>query len=282
LRDLGVDIIWLSPMYPSPLADEGYDISDYYGVDARFGTLEDMDGLICESAKRGMKIILDLVVNHCSDEHPWFQDVLRDPTGSAYKDFFYIADGPRPTNWRSYFGGSAWSPLGESGKSYLHLFHKKQPDLNWECPALRKAVIDNVRWWLERGVAGFRLDAIINIKKALPLRDYPADDADGLCGVGAMLAEAKGIGAFLCELRDAGFAPYDAFTVGEVFNVDKGAIGEWIGKDGYLSTMFDFSGTLFGGHDIWHAKRRITPEDYKECVFSAQEAAGEAFLSNII
>jgi len=286
LGDLGIDLLWLSPAYPSPLADEGYDISDYYGVDPRFGTLADMDELIAESKKRGIRLILDLVVNHCSDEHAWFQEALRNP-GSPYRDFFYLADrkpnGMPPTNWRSYFGGSAWEPFGDTGKMYLHLFHRKQPDLNWENPALRAEVRRNVEWWLDRGIAGFRVDAIMNIKKALPLRDYPADGADGLCDPGLMLAEAKGIGAFLGEFKEKVFAPRDAFTVGEVFDIGPGHLGEWIGPDGYFSSIFDFSGASFGGNVPWHERPKISPEDYKACVMGAQAAAGSAcFYANII
>jgi len=286
LSDLGINLLWLSPAYPSPLADEGYDISDYYGVNPLFGTLADMDELIAEGKKRGIRLILDLVVNHCSDEHAWFQEALRNPE-SPYRDFFYLADskpdGTAPTNWRSYFGGSAWEPFGDTGKMYLHLFHKKQPDLNWENPALRAEVRRNVEWWLDRGVAGFRVDAILNIKKALPFRDYPADGPDGLCDPGLMLAEAKGIGAFLGELKDKVFAPRHAFTVGEVFNISPERLGEWIGPDGYFSSIFDFSGASFRGDLPWHKRPKISAEDYKACIMDAQEAAGLAFFySNII
>ena len=287
LHDLGVNLIWLSPAYPSPLADEGYDVSDYYGIDPRFGTLADMDELIAECDKHGMKVILDLVVNHCSDEHEWFQDVLMNHDSSPYRDYFYIVDkrtdGKLPTNWRSYFGGSVWEPLGDTGKLYLHVFHKKQPDLNWENPAVREEVRKNIVWWLKRGVAGFRVDAITNIKKALPFRDYPIDGLDGLSNIGNMLADANGIGAFLAELRDTAFKPHGAFTVGEVFNVGQEHLKEWVGADGYFSSMFDFNGAIFGGGSAWHSKQKITAEDYKDCVFSAQEAANSScILSNII
>ena len=286
LKELGINLIWLSPAYPSPLADEGYDISDYYGVDPRFGSLEDMDELIAECGRRGIKLILDLVVNHCSDEHAWFQDVLRNPETSPYRDYFYIvdkpADGSLPTNWRSFFGGSVWEPLGTSDQLYLHSFHKKQPDLNWENPKVREEVKKNIEWWLKRGIAGFRIDAIINIKKALPFKDYPVDGSDGLCELSNMLAEADGIGTFLTELREEVFKPHNAFTVGEVFQVGEERLPEWIGAEGYFSSMFDFNGHIFGGSD-WRLKPRISAEDYKECVFEAQQAAGSAcYLSNII
>ena len=183
LKDLGVDIIWLSPIYVSPLADEGYDIADYYDIDPRFGTLEDMDELLKEAHARGMHILMDLVVNHCSDENEWFQKACEDPEG-PYGKYFYLEhtkDKKSLSNMRSYFGGSVWEELpGQKDWYYLHLFHKKQPDLNWENPLLREEVYKMVNWWLERGVDGFRLDAIINIKKALPFKNYPADREDGL------------------------------------------------------------------------------------------------------
>ena len=169
IRELGADIIWLSPIYCSPLADQGYDISDYYRIDPRFGTMEDMDELIAEAKKRGIGIVMDLVVNHCSDEHEWFQKACRDPDGK-YGKFFYIEtvkEGEKlPCNWRSYFGGPVWEKLpGYENRYYLHVFHKKQPDLNWENPELREEIYKMVNWWLDKGLAGFRIDAIINIKK---------------------------------------------------------------------------------------------------------------------
>ena len=182
LKDLGVDIIWLSPCYRSPLADQGYDISDYYDIDPRFGTMADMDELIAEAKKRDMYILMDLVVNHCSDEHEWFKKACEDPDGK-YGNFFYLRDkkeGELPTNWRSYFGGPVWEDLPGTNKQYLHVFHKKQPDLNWENPEVREEVYKNINWWLDKGLGGFRIDAIINIKKALPMHDYEPDREDGL------------------------------------------------------------------------------------------------------
>ena len=286
LKDLGVDIVWLSPCYPSPLADQGYDISDYYGIDPRFGTMEDMDRLIAEAKKRNMYILMDLVVNHCSDEHEWFKKACEDPDGK-YGRFFYLRDkeeGKRPTNWRSYFGGSVWDDLPGTNKQYLHVFHKKQPDLNWENPELREEVYKNINWWLEKGLGGFRIDAIMNIKKALPLHDYAPDREDGLCSVKTMLAEAEGIGEFLGEMRDRTFRKYDAFSVGEVFLEKPEELPDFIGENGYFSSMFDFNATIFGKSGKgWYDAGIITPEDYKNCCFQAQERIGDrGFLSNII
>ncbi len=286
LRDLGVDIIWLSPCYRSPLADQGYDISDYYDIDPRFGTMDDMMELIAETKKRNMYLLMDLVVNHCSDEHEWFQKACQDPDGK-YGNFFYLREkqeGKLPTNWRSYFGGSVWEDLPGTNKQYLHVFHKKQPDLNWENPQLREEVYKNINWWLDKGLSGFRIDAIMNIKKALPFCDYEPDRADGLCSMGAMLAQAKGIGEFLGEMRDRTFQKHDAFSVGEVFNEKPEELPDFIGDNGYFSSMFDFNETIFGGSEKgWYDCRPITPDDYKRCCFESQAKIGNiGFLSNII
>lgn len=286
LKDLGVDIIWLSPCYRSPLADQGYDISDYYDIDPRFGTMNDMDRLIAEAKKRDMYILMDLVVNHCSDEHEWFKKACEDPDGK-YGNFFYLRDkkeGELPTNWRSYFGGSVWEDLPGTNKQYLHVFHKKQPDLNWENPELREEVYKNINWWLDKGLGGFRIDAIINIKKALPMHNYEPDRDDGLCSIGKMLEEATGIGEFLGEMRDRTFKPHNAFSVGEVFNVKDKELPDFIGDNGYFSTMFDFNEAVFGGSEKgWYDHKKITPDDYKRCCFEAQAKMGDfGFISNII
>ena len=286
LKELGVDIVWLSPCYRSALADQGYDISDYYDIDPRFGTMEDMDRLIAEAKKRDMYIVMDLVVNHCSDEHEWFKKACKDPDGK-YGRFFYLRDkedGKLPTNWRSYFGGSVWEDLPGTNKQYLHVFHKKQPDLNWENPELREEVYKNINWWLDKGLGGFRIDAIINIKKALPMHDYEPDREDGLCSINKMLEEATGIGEFLGEMRDRTFKPHDAFSVGEVFNAKDEELPDFIGNNGYFSSMFDFNETIFGGSEKgWYDCKEITPDDYKRCCFETQAKMGDfGFVSNII
>lgn len=288
LQELGIDILWLSPCYQSPLADQGYDISDYYRIDPLFGTMEDMEQLIAEAKKRGISILMDLVVNHCSDEHEWFQKALADPYGE-YAGYFYFEkgiNGQPPNNWRSYFGGSCWEPVPGTDLYYLHVFHKKQPDLNWENPKLRKEIYKMMRWWLDKGLAGFRIDAIINIKKALPFENYsyPPDRDDGLCAVTRMLQDAVGVGTFLGEMRDEVFQKYDAFTVGEVFNMKEDELESFIGENGYFSTMFDFRETIFGSSEKgWYASHHITPDEYRDCCFASQKLAGDrGLLSNII
>ena len=288
LRELGVEIVWLSPVYPSPMADQGYDISDYYGIDPRFGTMDDMDELIAKARERGISIVMDLVVNHCSDEHEWFRRACEDPDG-PYGQFFYIRDWhegePLPCNWRSYFGGPCWEPLpGHPDKIYFHAFHKKQPDLNWENPKLRREIYKMINWWLDRGLGGFRIDAIINIKKLLPFRDFPADRDDGLCAIQRMLAEAEGVNVFLREMADETFCLYDAFSVGEVFNEKTEDLPQIIGDDGCFSSMFDFSEHLLGlDRRGWHLSHLPTAEEYKQAAFAAQARVADiGFLSNII
>ena len=245
-----------------------------------------MDRLIAEAKKRDMYIVMDLVVNHCSDEHEWFKKACKDPDGK-YGRFFYLRDkedGKLPTNWRSYFGGPVWEDLPGTNKQYLHVFHKKQPDLNWENPELREEVYKNINWWLDKGLGGFRIDAIINIKKALPMHDYEPDREDGLCSINKMLEEAAGIGEFLGEMRDRTFKPHDAFSVGEVFNAKDEELPDFIGDNGYFSSMFDFNETIFGGSEKgWYDCKEITPDDYKRCCFETQAKMRDfGFVSNII
>lgn len=290
LKELGADILWLSPVYKSPLADEGYDIADYRGIDPRFGTMEDMERLLAETKRRGMYVVMDLVVNHCSDEHPWFQKALADPEG-PYGKYFYFRKGENgapPTNWRSYFGGSVWSPVpGREDLYYLHLFCKKQPDLDWENPAVRREVVEMVNWWLDKGVAGFRVDAIVNIGKPERFEDFAPDRPDGLADCRKMLADPvsrQRLHAYLGQLRDEAFAPHNAFTVGEVFDTDPAELALFIGQGGFFSSMFDFASACWGGSPKgWYDAKKPGPDNYRDCCFdSALRAAGVCFLSNII
>lgn len=285
LKDLGIDIIWISPVYKSPLVDQGYDISDYYDINPLFGDLETMDRLLAEAKKRDMYIVMDLVVNHCSDEHEWFKKACADPDGE-YGKYFYIAekkDGKLPCNWRSYFGGSVWEPIPGTDKYYFHAFHKKQPDLNWENPKVRQEVYKMMNWWFERGIAGFRIDAIINIKKKLPFCDYEPDRNDGMVSIVRMLEDAEGIGEFLEEMKHETFDKYDAFTVGEVFNEKDSELREFIGENGHFSSKFDFAPEICGKGGAWYEHETVTPEMYKNAIFDSQlRVADIGFLSNII
>lgn len=286
LKGLGVDIIWLSPVYRSPFVDQGYDISDYYAIAPEFGTMEDFDELLAEAKKRDMYLIMDLVINHCSDQHEWFRRALADPDGE-YADYFYFRkgkDGKAPSNYRSYFGGSTWEPVPGTDQYYLHMFAKEQPDLNWNNPGLKKELFDMVNWWLEKGVAGFRIDAIINIKKDTAFPDYPADGTDGLVSCTRMVEEVDGVGELLEELKKETFEKYGAFTVAEVFNMKEDELREFIGDNGHFSTMFDFSAAvLSGGEKGWHTAGEISFEEWRSALFASQmEGQKVGFKANII
>ena len=289
LKELGIDIIWISPCFLSPLADQGYDIADYYKIDPRFGSNEDMEELIAEAKKRDMYILLDLVVNHCSDEHEWFRKAVADPKGPFAKYFYFEegVDGHEPNNWRSYFGGSVWEKVeGTENTYYLHLFHKKQPDLNWENPELREEIYKMINWWLDKGIAGFRIDAILNIKKVFPLRghDFPVDRDDGMSNCTRMITEAEGIGDFLGEMRDRCFKPHRAFSVGEVFNETEAQIPEFIGENGYFSSMFDFRAHSSARSELgWYDAGIVTPNMYRDACFLTQKLVNPVgFISTII
>lgn len=284
LQDLGIDILWLSPVYKSPFIDQGYDISDYYAIDPLFGTMEDMEELIAEGKKRGISIIMDLVVNHCSSHHEWFQKALADPDG-PYADYFYFIESDKePNNWESYFGGSVWEPVPGTNKYYLHSFHKDQPDLNWQNPALREEIYTMINWWLDKGIAGFRIDAIINIKKDLEWRSLPSDRDNGLVPVPESLVNAQPIEPFLQELKERTFAKYNAFTVGEVFNETDEELHFFIGKDGVFSSIFDFKQTMLGQEGKgWFDHSLPTADELKESIFQAHERADSiGVLSTII
>ena len=284
LEKLGIDILWLSPIYKSPFIDQGYDISDYYAIDPLFGTMEDMEELIAEGKKRGISIIMDLVVNHCSSHHEWFKKALADPDG-PYADYFYFIESDKePNNWESYFGGSVWEPVPGTNKYYLHSFHKDQPDLNWQNPVLREEIYTMINWWLDKGIAGFRIDAIINIKKDLEWRSLPSDRANGLVPVPESLVNAQPIEPFLQELKERTFAKYNAFTVGEVFNETDEELHFFIGKDGVFSSIFDFKQTMLGQEGKgWFDHTLPTADELKESIFQAHERADSiGVLSTII
>lgn len=284
LQDLGIDILWLSPIYKSPFIDQGYDISDYYAIDPLFGTMEDMEELIEEGKKRGISIIMDLVVNHCSSHHEWFQKALEDPEG-PYADYFYFIESDKePNNWESYFGGSVWEPVPGTNKYYLHSFHKDQPDLNWQNPVLREEIYKMINWWLDKGIAGFRIDAIINIKKDLEWRSLPSDRENGLVPVPESLVNAQSIEPFLQELKERTFAKYNAFTVGEVLNETDDELHFFIGKDGVFSSIFDFKQTMLGQEGKgWFDHSLPTADELKESIFQAHERADSiGVLSTII
>ena len=287
LKSLGIDIIWISPIYRTPFVDQGYDISDYYAIDPSFGTMEEFDELLAEAKKRDMYIVMDLVINHCSDQHEWFQKALKDPYGE-YGDYFYFRkgkDGQPPSNTRAYFGGSTWEPVpGFEDLYYFHAFAKEQPDLNWENPKVLQELYSMVNWWLEKGLAGFRIDAIINIQKDLNFPSYPADGHDGMAALARMIESVDGVGDKLQDLKKNTFSQYDAFTVAEVFNMKKDELEEFVGEKGHFSTMFDFSANcLSDGPGGWYKNKPISFDDLRRTIFQSQkECMDVGFLANII
>lgn len=287
LADLGINVIWLCPINKSPMKDHGYDISDYEEIDPMFGCKDDLRELIQEADKRGIKILMDLVVNHTSSEHPWFRKALEEPNGE-YGKYYIIQegkDGKEPNNWRSIFGGSAWEQIRDTNLYYLHLFTKWQPDLNWENPILRQRIYDMVNRWLDLGIRGFRIDAISHLKKDFTYQNLPSDGADGYANGFPYFSNVDGIGAFLKELRDNTFKRHDAMTIGEV---DEGlpadVLPDFIGENGYFSTIFDFChAKLHVNAAEWKDKPVEMIDELKKLLFAKQDTVkGKGLLCNYL
>ena len=277
LKSLGAGALWLTPVYPSPMIDNGYDISDYCGIHPDFGTLADMEELIDEAKKRDMRIVMDLVYNHTSDQHPWFLESKKSRTNA--KSDWYIwrdakEDGSAPTNWRGIFGGSAWTYSEERGQYYLHTFAEAQPDLNWENPEVREALFAAANFWLAKGVGGFRIDAITYIKKPAVFTDGEPDAADGMTSVHEMTANTPGILDFLHEFRARVFDGHDIFTVGEANGVTPEELPLWVGENGVFSMLFEFSHVLvpYEGGECWH-KALPWPLTKLKCALTASQHA---------
>lgn len=244
LENLGIDVIWLSPMYPSPNDDNGYDISDYKDIMSEFGTMNDFDQLLSSIHQRGMKLILDLVVNHTSDEHPWFIESKSSKT-NAKRDWYIWADpkpdGSEPNNWESIFNGSTWEFDESTKQYYFHLFSKKQPDLNWENPDVRQAVFEMMNWWFEKGIDGFRVDAITHIKKNFEAGDLPVPDGKKFAPAFDVDMNQPGIQEWLQEMKDKSLSRYDIMTVGEANGVTPNDAEEWVGEEnGKFNMIFQF------------------------------------------
>ena len=295
LKELGITLIWVCPIFKSPMDDNGYDISDYYDVNPEFGTKEDLERLITEAEKREIKIILDLVINHTSDEHEWFLEALKNPE-SKYRNYYIFKRGKNglpPTNWRSHFGGSAWEKVeGEADENgnemyYLHLFTKKQPDLNWENPEVREELYKMVNYWLEKGIAGFRVDAINSIKKDENYLNLPVDGADGLAYNVKYTLNQPGIEEFLSELAKETFKKYNCMTVAETPMLEYERYNDFIGEDGFFSMIFDFSyadlDMTKGG--FYYSLREIPTIELRNAIFESQLTQqkygwGAPFLEN--
>ncbi|WP_335872462.1 glycoside hydrolase family 13 protein [Bacillus sp. 2205SS5-2] len=243
IKDLGIDVIWICPMYKSPNDDNGYDISDYKDIMDDFGTMEDFDKLLAEVHKREMKLIIDLVPNHTSDEHDWFIE-SRSSKENSKRDWYIWRDGKKgkePNNWESIFGGSAWEYDENTGQYYLHVFSTKQPDLNWENKEVREALYDTVNWWLDKGIDGFRIDAISHIKKRPGFPDMPNPKNDKYVESFDMHMNQEGIHKFLQEFKDHTYGNYDVMTVGEANGVTAEEGDLWVGEDhGKMDMIFQF------------------------------------------
>ena len=277
LKSLGVGAVWLTPIYPSPQIDNGYDISDYTAIDKTFGTMADFENLVAEAKLRGIRIVMDLVYNHSSDKHAWFIESKSSKTNP--KADWYIwrdakADGGVPTNWRGIFGGSVWTWCEERGQYYMHTFAEQQPDLNWENPEVRQALYDAANFWLEKGVGGFRIDAITYIKKPKIFADGKPDGKDGMVSVHTMTANTDGILDFLHEFKRKVFDGHDIFTVGEANGVDAKDLPKWVGTDGVFDMLFEFSHVNLSLKDgeIWCRPTQWKLTELKQAVANSQAA----------
>lgn len=263
LQYLGIDVIWLSPIYQSPNHDNGYDVSDYQNIMNEFGTMEEFDRMLEESHKRGIKIVLDLVVNHTSDEHPWFQKSC-EGEGNPYWDYYIwkpAKDGREPNNWGAWFGGSAWEYKGSREKYYLHLFSPHQPDLNWKNPKVRENVYAAMRWWLDKGVDGFRMDVINLISKT---DDFPDGELKGLYGdVIPYCLNGPHVHEYLREMNEKVLSQYDIMTIGEAAEVTVEEAKKYVGNERReLDMVFQLEHLDMGqnGHGKWND----IPVDLKE------------------
>lgn len=282
IQSLGVTMLWISPIYQSPMVDMGYDISNYQAIDPKFGTMQDFDELVQEAKKRNIRIIMDLVVNHTSDQHSWFQEALANPD-SPYRNYYIFKttpDGQVPNNWRAIFGGSTWTKVpGEANTYYFHTFAAQQPDLNWENPELRHAIYAMINWWLDKGIAGYRVDAITHLKKDLDWASLPADGEDGRVSVIEKGQNRPGLAFFLEELKANTFDKYDAVTIGEAYGVPDQDLPKFIGPNGYFSMIFDFSYLNIEMKDVneWYrGTTNWTINDLKKVLFSSQHAIKNA------
>ncbi len=267
LKDLGIDVIWICPMYKSPNVDNGYDISDYQDIMEDFGNMADFDELLKETHNRDMKLIIDLVINHTSEQHPWFIESASSKDNPK-RDWYIWEDGKggkEPNNWESIFNGSAWELDEETEQYYLHLFAKEQPDLNWENKDVRFAIYDMINWWLDKGIDGFRVDAISHIKKEPGFPDLPNPKKLDYVPSFDYMMNVDGIQKHLQELKEQTFARYDIMTVGEANGVKLNQADDWVGEEnGKFNMIFQFEhlglwekGTE-GGVDLLQLKATLT------------------------
>ena len=273
LKDLGITMIWLCPIYKSPMADNGYDISDYFDINEEFGTMEDFDLLVGEAKKRDIKIMMDLVLNHTSNEHEWFKKALSDKN-SPYRDYYIIREGKDlPNNWRSIFGGSTWTKIDGEDAYYFHSFAKEQPDLNWENPKLREEIINIVNFWIDKGITAFRMDAINHIKKDHSYKSGDPDGADGRVSVVKFGRNQEGVEDLIRILSENTFKIHDSVTVGETAGLSYDKYANYIGDDGVFSMVFDFIPANFDVvEETWYKRLDWKVSDFRKAIFDSQES----------
>lgn len=262
LKALGIDFIWLNPVYASPNVDNGYDISDFRAIHPDFGTMADMEELIASAHRYNIKLIMDLVVNHTSDQHPWFQEAQKSKD-NPYREFYHWVDATKdtpPNDWRSFFGGSTWTYQEKTQQAYFHIFAKEQPDLNWKNETMRHEIYDMIRWWLDKGIDGFRLDAISHIQKedwSFTITDNPW----------APFMNVKGIDVYMTELKEV-FDDYQCMTVGEASGVSSKKAKEWTDDTGYLDMIFELEHMVRKGKK---GEERVDPFGFKQVMMRWQE-----------
>lgn len=279
LEKIGVKAAWLTPVYASPMVDNGYDISDYYSINPLFGNIDDMDELIAKADEHDIKIVMDLVFNHTSDQHEWFKE-SRSSRDNEKSDWYIWAnpakDGGAPNNWRSIFGGSAWTYCKERDQYYLHTFAEQQPDLNWENPELRKTLYDVANFWIDKGVGGFRIDAVTYIKKPADLSDGPVDANDNMSSIHALTANTDGILDFLREFKENVTDGKDVFTVAEANGVSSEELKYWVGDKGIFDMLFEFDLIKLGcKNEVWCRPQEWKLTDMKRFINASETATAD-------
>ena len=274
--DLGVGAVWLTPVFVSPMEDNGYDVADYYNINPLYGNNDDMDALLEAAGDHGIRIVMDLVFNHTSDQHQWFQESQKS-RDNVYSDWYIWrdakSDGSAPNNWRSIFGGSAWTWSESRQQYYLHTFAAAQPDLNWEKPEVRQALYDIANYWVRKGVGGFRMDAIPYIKKPADFSDGEPDGSDGMVSIHDMTANTDGILDFLQEFKQNVQVGTDIFTVGEANGVQPEDLPAWVGENGVFDMIFEFN--HFFEPELPGEEKQWTLTDLKRALSASQHATAE-------
>ena len=282
LESLGIDLIWICPIYPSPNDDNGYDISDYHGIQEEYGTMQDFEELLEKAHEKKIRVIMDLVINHTSSSHPWFLEA-RSSKESEKRDWYIWREGGEegaPNNWESIFGGSAWELDQETDQYYLHVFGKTMPDLNWENQQLKKVLYEMIRWWIEKGIDGFRLDAISHIHKP-DLSNMPNPKGKKYVSSFDKHMNQEGILNYLQELQKETFDQYDIFTIAEANGVRIDEVQEWISRDqGVFHSLFQFEHLNLWNRDT--STERIPLKKIKKALSKWQEATRESGMIGLV